>query len=183
MFSTGGDWPPGICKSRLIIMNDTKMRIIVTIEGTVITFTETHGHEIGERQQFDVAKLPQTIKDYMLMDRAKAKLVDCYADEKGGFHDKLAHTNSVWHSLMAGEWTRGRQVGSSDLITALMEVTGEDEATVVEAVNGYSKAEKDAKKKHPAVKAIMTRLAAERAAKRAADAESKTGDDIEPITL
>lgn len=87
----------------------------------------------------------------------------------------------VLENLKNGNWSAARAAGEggkvTDLARALAEVTGKDLGEVVTKLDEMSKADKMARRKHPAVAAVIARLANERALKKAQEAE-KAGSEL-----
>jgi len=145
---------------------------------------EVEGDYIGARFEFvngvskvvRISDLPETIVGRLIVHGLLQKVGDSYS----GISDvgqAVEAADSVITALIAGNWsTRGEGLGGM-LLEALIEYftgQGRTEEEVRERFREMSKEERDGLRKHPKIKVIMTRLAAERAEAAAEDA-----DDLE----
>jgi len=75
----------------------------------------------AQTDEYALDSLDQTIRDRLAVDRLKAKLEDAHASlGSAGIPACREATDSVWDSLVRGEWSRGRS-GSPWLLEALVE--------------------------------------------------------------
>ena len=100
----------------------------------------------------------------------KQKLSDAYADCKGDVAMARAAVEVLVDRLQAGEWNvhQGEGVGRESLLAhAVAEVTGQALPDVIAKLQGKSKEEKAALRKHAQVAPIIARMEAERAQAKA----------------
>lgn len=122
------------------------------------------------------------------------KAGDAYAGAKAAT-DGTAIDPNVWamqqaadtiEQVYAGNWTvrtPGAGAAISDLARALAEVMPDvTEAEAAERLSEASKEDKAALRKHPAVKAVLERIKAERATAKAAAAEAAAGS-AQPLSF
>ena len=92
------------------------------------------------------------------------------------FTRALEQMTATWENLLQDKWRADGGSGSSVLIAALIEHTGKSEAVIREAVGKADEEKLKQWRGNASIKAIMARIAAEKAAAKAADTED---DDIE----
>jgi len=157
----------------------------VTCVGNVVTWTfEGHGDV-----SIDLADVSEEMVTQAAIHGLKQKGSDCYAGaSKAG--PAAGMTPRAWAyeqcadvigSILEGHWNKVREGGGamqiSDLVAALAELRPDaDEATWKLRVEGMPKETIDDVKKVPEVNAIIQRLRAERAAKRAEQVEKAAAD-------
>ena len=132
--------------------------------GSVVIIAFTNGTTV----ELDCDQLSEGMQAQGLYHGIKQKLGDSYAGAKS-IEEAIAACTGVANALMDDTWNAGRDA-SGDLVTALVEQTGQPLETVVSKLSGMTKEEKADIRKHPALKVILTRIAAERAAEKAIDA-------------
>jgi hypothetical protein len=171
----------------------TNKEIITMAKKSVDTETQTIGFDFGEGVDavgFDLSKCSPAMLIQLALHGASQKIGDSYASAKSAVADtdidpaawSSGQAAGVVAQLYSDDWTV-RSAGSAavtDLATALAEAVGCDIEAATSRLADADKDEKASLRKHPAVAAVLTRIKAERAAAKAAQAEAKaeTGDDL-----
>lgn len=155
-------------------------------EAKTVTFSFDDG---GDDIIFELDKCEAEIVNHLTIHGAMQKGGDSYAGAKSSCAEtgadpiewSRAQVQGVIDQLYDGEWTVRVPGGISvtDLARALSEATG---APLEDCVEKLSETEKEQKKElraHPDIKAVLTRLAAERATAKAAAADAKKGTGVD----
>ena len=157
---------------------------IVVVETKSVTF------EFGEAGSvvFDLSKVSDEMLTQLALHGASQKGGDSYAGAKAATDGTDIDPNEwaksecqrVIDQIYAGEWSvrrAGSGPGITDLARALAEVMPDvTEADAAERLADATREDKAALRKHPAIKAVLERLRAERAAAKAEAAEAAAGD-------
>lgn len=144
------------------------------IENNAVSFELGNGRKL-------VCMLAQ-LKDDMVTQLAlhglSQKVGDAAANcSKGEEYSRaMAQMSAVWENLLQNKWRESGASGNSILIEALAEHTGKPADAVREAVNAADEEKLKTWRSNAKVKAIMARIAAERAAEKA---ENANEDEIE----
>lgn len=114
----------------------------------------------------------ERVWDQLALHGLKQKVGDAAAKEAGATAaEKLAAMQQVVDSLKRGEWN-ARGAGAGGLVVeAIARVKGLSVEEALERWRELSEADKDAVRKHPAIKAAVAEIRAERLAAAAGDAE------------
>lgn len=119
-------------------------------------------------------KLPAEIRQILMVDRCRNKLMDSYSDPAS---DPAAEMGKVWDGLLAGNWSvRGEAAERTSLfVEAYAFMAKRDVADIRAVVNALeladdaeSKAKLKAARSHPQIVARMAEITRERAVARAA---------------
>lgn len=154
----------------------TKKTINPDANSIVFSFEE------GEDVVFQMSELSEEIITKLALHGASQKIGDSYAGaakaclETGADPVEYARASvsQVIAQLVAGDWTVRTGAGgptATDLSKALAEATGANVDEWAEKLSESTPEEKKALRAHPAVKAILDRYRAERAAAKAAASE------------
>lgn len=138
-----------------------------------VTFTFSDGKQLVCM----LPKLSPEIQTRLALHGIVGKVGDSYAGEKN-VQAARALASSVWARLSEGDWTRASTGGGgriSDLAQALSRVTGQPLDACVEKLAEMEKSDKTGLRKHVKIASALADITAERAAERAAVAD--TGDD------
>ena len=129
--------------------------------------------ENGEQVKVLFDDLPASILPQLTAHGLMQKIGDSYSGSKGDIRVALENAKSVVEALMKGEWNVRGEGDGGMLVIALIEYfqDSKDEDEVREAFKGMDDDKRKALRKHPKIKAIMARLALERADAAAEDAE------------
>lgn len=155
---------------------------IVSLETESVTFETGMGSHTIELSELS----PEMLKQCALHGISQ-KVGDSYANAKTATDDtEMTVEEYVEQCVVAGiqqlrdgDWTiRTGTAGPrvTDLARAIAEATGESEETVAEKLADADSDTKKALRADPAVAPILARIRAERAAKKAKEAESQTGE-------
>jgi hypothetical protein len=145
----------------------------------VARFTEKTGDVIGAHMDFDLRKLPENMQQQLMVHGFHAKGGDKFSKNTSGtFTGAMALTQACYESLMEGDWNMKGAERSSDLLAALMEATGRTEDECRDKLSAMTKDQKKELSGHNQIKAIMARLAAERAEEKARKAAESAEDDV-----
>jgi hypothetical protein len=145
----------------------------VDIEGQKVVWTFSDNTTRTVRYE----DLPEDMKVQAALHGLKQKCTDCYAGAAGE-DDPVAWAidqhDGVVAAIMDGDWNRSGSVGGL-VYEAIAAAMSQPVEVVLAAFNAMSKEAREAKlkeiRKHPAFKAEYTRMQAERAAKKAAEAK------------
>lgn len=150
----------------------------------------------GSSRTLNVRDLDPGMVIRLALHGAEQKGRDSYAGAKEAIAEGKAtdavtyakeQANRILDNLEAGVWAERATGDGGDLARALSEVTGRPVAEVAAAIKGKSDEDKAKMRANPKVKAVLLRLAAERAAARANAAKATAGnvdtesDDIEDL--
>lgn len=149
-----------------------------TIDTDDMTVTLFEGTSYAKT--FPLGDVHNDVQPMLALYGLKQKLVDGAAKEKGtSIDDKIDAVLERWSALQSGQWNL-RRAGTgpriSDLVRAIAEVMEIDEEEAKEKVAKLTDEEKKEVSDFPAVKAIVERLKAERAAEKAKKAEADASD-------
>lgn len=143
-----------------------------TSEGTVVSFKFGNGAVVT----LDLAELDESIQNDLMVHGALQKIGDSYASAGGDFAFGQAAAEKVIANLRAGNWGAAR-TGSGEskksvgeLITALAQLQSKPVEEVAAALEAATEEQKKAVRAHPAVKAKIAELRAQKAAEALAKA-------------
>lgn len=142
----------------------------VTDTGVEFGFTN------GENLVLNLSDLSPEMVTQLALHGISQKVGDAYSGVKGNVEEAISLARAIIDRLKTGEFNAKREGGSAsgrvtDLARALSEVAGKEISECVAKLDEMEKAEKLALRKHPKVAAVLARLAAERAAEAAVEAE------------
>lgn len=137
--------------------------------GVVFSFTD------DQEIKVDLSQFSEDLIKQLAVHGLSQKCGDSYSGSKDVEEARGFLLRTV-ERLEKGEWKAAREGGEggsrvTDLARALAEVTGKDLGEVLEKLDGMDKSEKLARRKHPAVAAVLARMAAEKAQAKAKEAE------------
>jgi hypothetical protein len=170
------------------LTNEEKIMTTKTpnLESKSVTFSFD---DDGDDLVFELDKCSPEIVTHLAIHGASQKGGDSYAGAKKATEEtgadpidwSRAQVQGVIDQLYAGDWTVRQPGGVSvtDLARALSEATGAPLEDCVEKLSETDKEQKKELRAHPDIKAVLTRLAAERAAKKAEAAEAKKGTGVD----
>lgn len=132
----------------------------------------------GKRLVCEVKKLSKAMLEQLVKHGISQKVGDAAANcSKGEEYSRaMEQMSAVWENLLQDKWRESGASGNSVLIEALAEHTGKPADAVREAVNAADEEKLKTWRSNAKVKAIMARIAAERAAEKAENADE---DEIE----
>ena len=140
-------------------------RITVDANAGTVTFAWSD----GTTDTFRLADVPDRIRGRLALHGLTQKLADAHAGI-GDVAAARAATRAVWEALAAGDWTKRPDAGGTSLlVAAVARVKGIDEAQAAAAVERLPADKRRALERHPAVRAAMAAIRAERLAARAAE--------------
>ena len=149
-------------------------------EGGKVTFTvlDDDGNRTDMGFTANVGDFPEDIVSKLMVHALNAKIGDAAAGEKG--EDAYNAMKSVYDQLAEGTWT-ARTAGEGGvrvtmLAQAIARLKNIDTEEAASKLDDYSDDDKKELQKHPAVKAELDKLRAERAAERAKKAEKESAD-------
>lgn len=158
-----------------------KKRIGRTIDVAAATVTFT---EVASDKSIVVklADMPAAMVTRLALHGINGKVGDSAANPEV---DAIATMSGVVATLVAGEWGASRGTGTTrvtDLLTALMAVTDQDQESAQKVLDDMTDEHKKDLRKHPAMKAEIAEMRAKREAAKAkaAKAEAK---DAAPLVL
>jgi len=123
----------------------------------------------GTTDTFAIGDVPEHIAKRLAIHGLTQKLADAHAGI-GDVAAARAATRAVWETLAAGDWSkRPAATGDSLLAAAVARVKGTDIAAATDAVARLSADRRKALARHPAIRAAMAAIRAERLAAAAAD--------------
>lgn len=143
-------------------------------EGTVASFKFGNGHIIT----LDLAELSEEIQQELMLHGALQKIGDSYASAGGDFAFAIAAADKVIDNLRNGLWGSTRagsgegKKTSGELVTALAQLQNKEVAEVIAALEAATDEQRKAIRAHPAVKAKIAELRAQ----KAQEALAKAGD-------
>ena len=150
---------------------------------------DADGKEIGIRFSFGAGKVHEVffaelvpdLQHHAMAHGFNQTLGDAFSQAKGDSDVAEALFLARWETLKGGEWGKRGSGGGSvqadlDLAKALAEVTKRPLEEAQERVREEDEAWKKARRKHPAVAEVLARLAYERKAEKAEQAEVSTED-------
>ncbi len=163
-----------------------KPKLVIVREagtGSVLRFLEKlDGKLTGKSAEFDLAVLPETMQNLTYRLGGYTKIGNAFAGKEGDFETLIAHSYATWEHMKEGRWNAKRESSDADLITAIAEVLSIEEEIAAKAVEAMSADEKAAQRKDVQVVAVMSRIAQERAEKRAQEAKDKAkGSDTSTL--
>jgi hypothetical protein len=103
----------------------------------------------------------------------RRKVTNSFAEAKGNVSEAQASATAAWEQLKAGMWTAPRETSGegkavSDLVEAIMAVTGKPREAVEEKLDALSKEARSALRKNDQVKAELDEIRARRSREKAA---------------
>lgn len=119
----------------------------------------------GVRVELELAKLNADMKEQLILHGISQKVGDSASgfSKARDFHGAFGAMQGVVDTLYAGAWSSRSGGGTSDLVQALAELQGLEEADVQAAVDAMDEEQLAEVRKHPAVKAKVAELVQERA--------------------
>lgn len=133
-----------------------------TIDEAKLTVTFKFSN--GETIPVDVREFPDPIADRLLLHGVAQKIGDSYASAPDVASAINAAKETI-SNLLSGNWTAGRtSSGVNLLVEALARATGRDLVECIETLAGMDEDAQKALRKHPAIKAAMDAIRAERSA-------------------
>ncbi len=140
-------------------------RITVNPDKGTVTFAWAD----GPANTFAIGDVPDHIRARLALHGLAQKLADAHAGERDVVAARAA-TRAVWEALAAGDWTKRPDVGGTSLlVSAVARVKGIDEAQAAAAIERLPADKRKALERHPAIRAAMAAIRAERLAARAAE--------------
>ena len=143
-------------------------------EGTVCSFKFGNDTVVS----VDLAELSEEMQQELMIHGALQKIGDSYSSAGGDFAFGIAAAEKVIENLRNGAWGSTRagsgesKKSSGELATALASLQGKDVATVAAALEAATDEQRKALRAHPAVRAKIAELRAE----KAKEALAKAGD-------
>ena len=134
-------------------------------EGTVCSFKFGNDTVVS----VDLSELSEEMQQELMIHGALQKIGDSYSSAGGDFAFGIAAAEKVIENLRNGAWGSTRagsgesKKSSGELATALASLQGKDVATVVAALEAATDEQRKALRAHPAVKAKIAELRAEKA--------------------
>lgn len=134
-------------------------------EGTVCSFKFGNDTVVS----VDLAELSEEMQQELMIHGALQKIGDSYSSAGGDFAFGIAAAEKVIENLRNNAWGSTRagsgesKKSSGELATALASLQGKDVATVVAALESATDEQRKALRAHPAVKAKIAELRAEKA--------------------
>lgn len=157
-------------------MSENKVcKTTITNDGVTLEFVN------GQTLVCSTSDLPaETIAQAALFG-IRRKVTNSFADAKGNVEDAVKWAKETWEQLVAGQWTAPREVGpstkaASDLVEAVMAITGKDRPTVEAKLEELSKEGRAALRKNPSVNAKLLEIRAERAKAKLPEEEINVAD-------
>lgn len=139
--------------------------------GISIDFADGHNVSL----MFD--DVPESVRPFAMFNGYSQKLGDSYSGAKGDINAAYAECSSVAEALLNGDWNRrGDGLGGAYLIAAAAEVARTTEDAVREKFGTLTDDERKAIAARPDVKAVIARMKAEAALKRAEADEAEAPD-------
>lgn len=147
----------------------------ITADGVTLEFTN------GETLVCSTSDLPGEVIAQAALFGIRRKVTNSFAEAKGNVDDALKWAKETWGQLVAGQWTAPREVGpstkaASDLVEAVMAITGKDRPTVEAKLDELSKEGRAALRKNPSVNAKLLEIRALRAKVKAGEEEIDVGE-------
>lgn len=152
-------------------------------EDGVASFTFGNGQEVS----FNVMNLSDEQKFNLMMHGVMQKCGDAYASAKGDYTIAIAAVQKVIDQLENDQWTASRGTAgegapkTGELAQAISNLKNLPVAAVAEAVAKATEEQRKAWRKNAAIAAEIARMRAEKAAARAAKAE--TAGSLDDINL
>ena len=143
-------------------------------EGTTVSFKFGNDTVVS----LDLSTLSEDMQQELMIHGALQKIGDSYSSAGGDFAFGIAAASKVIENLTNGNWGSVRagsgesKKASGELATALAALQGKDIADVVAALENATEEQRKALRAHPAVKAKIAELRAQ----KAAEALAKAGD-------
>lgn len=171
--------------------NNSQVAVVAQANANVVEFADGSKHNFGKRGLVvkvvrvedetitfyfkdrrivvvEAGTFSADIRAIALMHGFSQKLGDAYAGVEGDVGKAYDRLTSAVTALQQGWRVHAEKADpDSDLIEAIVEAFGTPEDEVIETVKGLSKAEKTCLRGVPEVKAILDRMASERAQKLA----------------
>lgn len=134
----------------------------------------------GATAEVKLESLPANIVTLLALHGLSQKLGDSYASVKGDVGEAKKKFEAVLNQLINGEWKKAREGGEGGAkVTELAEAIARYKGADIEKANAVvAKASAEQQKQwkaNPKIKALIAEIRAEKAAKRAAEAEAKAG--------
>lgn len=155
-------------------MAAAKCKKVIREDGRGIDFNFINGHVL----EVIVDDMPQDIKSHLMLHGASQKVGDSFAGAET-VEECIEAATAVFEQLRAGQWkaqresTGGSAPRSSQLVEALVAITGKSAADINAMLDSKTEDERKAIRKHPQVAAQLAAIAAQRAADRAAKAQQE----------
>lgn len=135
----------------------------ITASGVSLDFAN------GNSISCDIDSLPADVVKQAALFGIRRKVTNSFADAKGDVQAAYAAAKETWDQLLQGLWTAPREVaegvsrGSSDLLEAIVQLTGKARDAVAQKLDEMTKEQKAALRKNPSVNAKLLEMRAERA--------------------
>lgn len=132
----------------------------------------------GQEVVADLSTMPEDIRQRLMIHGLSQKVGDSTSgmSKDRRFGDALVALQETIETLVSGQWSAGREGGSSDLVEALALVKKLPVEDVRVAVKRMDEATLKAVKSHPAVKAAIAKMVAARAVQAAKAAHVDIAD-------
>jgi hypothetical protein len=134
----------------------------ITSDGVRLDFAD------GDSLICSITRLPEETIAQAALFGIRRKVTNSFADVKGDIAKAKAEAKATIEQLEAGLWTAPREIGpstkaASDLVEAVMAITGKDRTVVEAKLDELSKEGRAALRKNPSVNAKLLEIRAERA--------------------
>lgn len=130
-----------------------------SVSGDVVKIVFANGKTV----EADINKLSPEIIRRLAVHGLSQKLGDTYAGAKGDVNVAIAGVEGTWEALLEGNYNRRGGGGVSILAEAVARVQGVDIDDVYETLKEMDEEQQKAVAAHPAIKAEMAAIKAERA--------------------
>jgi hypothetical protein len=141
----------------------------ITPQGVTLEFTD------GRTLVCDSTQLPPETITQAALFGIRRKITNSFADAKGNVAEAFASAQETWNQLTSGQWTSPRETtagggkAASDLVEAVMAITGKERGVVESKLDEMTKEQRAALRKNPQVDAKLLEI-------RAARARAKVGE-------
>jgi hypothetical protein len=133
-----------------------------------------------------VSKIPQTVRDHLVLHGLSQKVGDAYAGMYT-VEECIEAATAMYERLVKGEWTAARQAGEgkgvSQLLEAVMQVTGKPKEVVQAMLDSKTDEEKKGIRNNVKVAAAILQIQAAKAAAKAAKAAEAAGADDSSFSM
>lgn len=143
----------------------------ITPTGVTLEFTN------GKTLEASIKRLPEDTVIQSALFGIRRKVTNSFADAKGNVDKAYADAKETIEQLEAGQWTVPREVGpstraTSDLVEAIMAITGKAREAVETKLDAMSKEDRAALRKNEQVNAALLEV-------RAVRARAKVGEAVD----
>lgn len=148
-------------------------------EGTVVSFKFGNGESLS----LDVSTLDESIQTELMLHGALQKIGDSYAGAAGDYAFAIANAKKVIDNLLSGNWKAAREGGTAaprtgELAEAIARIKNLSVEDAQALVDGLSDEQRKAVRAKDAVKAVIAQIRYEKAAAKAAKAQTEGKDDL-----